>query len=48
MVNRFCTTYTGHAQGYREYQPELAVGCLLYAVDAIILHLGGDSDSIGM
>ena len=47
MVNRFYTTYTEHAQGYREYQPELAVGCLLYAVDAIILHRG-DSDSIGM
>ena len=41
MVNRFYTTYTGHAQGYREYQPELAVQCLLYAVDAVILHLGG-------
>ena len=34
MVNRFCTTSTGHARGYREYQPELAVRCLLYAVDA--------------
>ena len=28
------TTYMGHAQGYQEYQPELAVRCLLYAVDA--------------
>ena len=28
-------------RGYREYQPELAVRCLLYAVDAVILHLGG-------
>ena len=43
MVNRF---YMGHARGYREYQPELAVRCLLYAVDAVILRLGGGSDSI--
>ena len=28
-------------RGYREYQPELAVWCLLYAVDAVILRLGG-------
>ena len=33
-------TYTGHAQGYREYQPELAVRCLLYAADGVILHWG--------
>ena len=38
MANRL---YTGHAQGYREYQPEFAVQCLLYAVDAVILRLGG-------
>ena len=36
----------GHAQGYQEYQPELAVRCPLYAVDAFILRLGGGSDSI--
>ena len=41
MVSRFYTTYTGGAWGYREYQPELAVRCLLYAADAVILHLGG-------
>ena len=41
MVNRFYVTYTGHAQGYQKYQPELAVRCLLYAVDAVILRLGG-------
>ena len=28
-------------RGYREYQPKLAVRCLLYAVDAVILRLGG-------
>ena len=31
----------GHAQHYREYQPELAVQYLLYGVDTVILHLGG-------
>ena len=41
MVNRLYTTYMGHARGYREYQPELAVRCLLYAVAAVILRLGG-------
>ena len=41
MVSRFYATYTGHARGYREYQPEVAVRCLLYAVDAVILRLGG-------
>ena len=41
MVNRFYTTYTRHAWGYREYQSELAVRCLLYAVDAVVLRLGG-------
>ena len=29
------------ARGYQEYQPELAVRRLLYAVDAFILRLGG-------
>ena len=37
MVNKSYTTYMGHAWGYQEYQPELAVQCL----DAVILHLGG-------
>ena len=41
MVDRFYTTYTGHARGYREYQPKLAVRCPLYAADAVILRPGG-------
>ena len=40
-VNRFYAIYMGHTRGYRGYQLELAVQCLLYATDAVILRLGG-------
>ena len=37
----------GHARRYQEDQSELTVRCLLYGVDAVVLHRGGGSVSPG-